>query len=67
MRVALQKLDGKCLVKNDKHDNIFSDYIKELVFLKTTNKPLGTNGPRDKNDSDKNQDIRMPYAGNGYV
>ena len=23
--------------------------------------------PRTKNDSDKTQDIRMPYAGNGYV
>ena len=28
------------------------------------NKPLGTNGPPD---SDKTQDIRMPYVGNGYV
>ena len=25
-----------------------------------TNKPLGTNGPQTKNDSDKTQDIRMP-------
>ena len=32
------------------------------------NKPLRTNGPpRTKNDSDKTQDIRMPYVGNGYV
>ena len=31
------------------------------------NKPLGTNGPRTKNDSDKTQDIRMPYVGNGYA
>ena len=31
------------------------------------NKPLGTNGPPDKNDSDKTQDIHMPYVGNGYV
>ena len=23
--------------------------------------------PRTKNDSDKTQDIRMPYVGNGYV
>ena len=23
--------------------------------------------PRSKNDSEKTQDIRMPYVGNGYV
>ena len=31
------------------------------------NKPLGTNGPQTKNDSDNTQDIRIPYVGNGYV
>ena len=31
------------------------------------NKPPRTNGPRTKNDSDKTQDICMPYVGNGYV
>ena len=39
-----------------------------LDALKTaSNKPLGTNGPLDKNSSDKTQDISMPYVGNGYV
>ena len=36
---------------------MFSTYLFRKVKI---NKPLGTNGPPDKNDTDKTQDIRMP-------
>ena len=34
---------------------------------KKTTSPWELMDPRTKNDSDKTQDIRIPYVGNGYV
>ena len=39
--------------------------IKQVINI--DNKPLGTNESPEKNDSEKTQDIRMSYVGNGYV
>ena len=44
--------------------------ISNISLKNKKNKPLGTelmDPPDKKNDSDKTQDICMPYVGNGYV
>ena len=46
--------------------------LKAIMDSKTTlilrlTRPLELIDPRTKNDSDKTQDICMPYLGNGYV
>ena len=46
-------------------ENLLAIEIKKIKVK--MNKPLGTNGPRTNNDSDKTEDIHMPYVDNGYI
>ena len=46
-------------------ENLLAIEIKKIKVK--MNKPLGTNGPRKNNDSDKTEDIHMPYVDNGYI
>ena len=38
-----------------------------IIVIIIITSPWELMDPRTKNDSDKTQDIRMPYVGNGYV
>ena len=38
-----------------------------FIFVQKKTSPWELLDPRTKNDTDKTQDIRMPYVGNGYV
>ena len=59
--------------KNEGYKRMSEDEL--LKALKESEKPPKTRRPSPwelmepwtKNDSDKTQDIRMPYVGNGYV
>ena len=63
------KILGSDKIKRNNMKKIIAPFTHKLMLNTNNNKtsPWELMDPQTKNDSDKTQDIRMPYVGNGYV
>ena len=63
------KILGIDKIKRNNMKKIIAPFTHKLMLNTNNNKtsPWELMVPQTKNDSDKTQDIRMPYVGNGYV